>query len=227
MRGYSEYSLQELQQVCADIDREAFPEKYQEICDELERRQAQSPQPIEQELDSTYEKPIQKKSFVSIPNDQVIELNQWFKRVTSVLTIGGAFLGITHMLSTLPNISGLFTYGIYAFFFVIYVLGIVAAVRLFEKSTVGVIKDNLIFWAIQIPLFMSPFIGYQLTNGAFLNIFVSSQTGLNVVPMLGSIFQFSIFQFQQPWAIGINPVAILVSAYFYRVLKAADKRYSQ
>ncbi|KID58750.1 hypothetical protein JF50_02495 [Pseudoalteromonas luteoviolacea] len=240
MRRYADYSLEELRQAYIDIDKVTYPDNYQTIVEELARRESMTEQQATLDVKSDDIAPqvdaegvdimdelSQKKHDVSASDSVVVTLNPWVKRVTSVLTIGGSFLGITQILTGLSNISGIINSVLFAFFILIYVLGIVAAVRLFEKSTVSVVKDNLIFWVIQIPMFMSPFIGYQFTNGAFLNIFVSSDTGLNVVPMLGSLVQFSFFQYHQPWALGINPAAILVSAYFYYVLKQAGKAHNE
>ncbi|KZN64271.1 hypothetical protein N473_15090 [Pseudoalteromonas luteoviolacea CPMOR-1] len=233
MRRYADYSLEELRQAYIDIDKTTYPDNYQTIVEELARRESMTEQqpsldvkpddiaPQADEEDMNIVDDSHKQHDVSASDSEVVALNPWVKRVTSVLTIGGSFLGITQILTGLPNISGVINSVLFAFFILIYVLGIVAAVRLLENSTVSVVKDNLIFWVIQIPMFMSPFIGYQFTNGAFLNIFVSSDTGLNVVPMLGSLVQFSFFQYHQPWALGINPAAILVSAYFYYVLKTS------
>ncbi|AOT08899.1 hypothetical protein [Pseudoalteromonas luteoviolacea] len=238
MRRYADYSIEELRQAYIDIDKATYPDNYQDILEELALRESMTEQQVilavrsdeialkaDDEGKGIAHEPSQTTHDVCASNSELIALNPWFRRVTSVLTIGGSFLGITQILSGLPNISGVINSVIFAFFVLIYVLGIVAAVRLFEKSTVSVVKDNLIFWVIQIPMFMSPFIGYQFTNGAFLNIFVSSQTGLNIVPMLGSLVQFSFFQYHQPWVLGINPAAIIVSSYFYYALKHADKAY--
>ncbi|WP_298771592.1 hypothetical protein [uncultured Shewanella sp.] len=215
MFDYSTCSLDELYQVKMDINKDAFPERYQALCQMIQAK--------ESALKNRCHDVEASRQELNSENDEVVELNQWMVRFLSVSTIGGSFLGITSISASFASISGAFSYLIYVVFLVLYVAGIVVAVRLFEKTTVGAIKANLLFWLAQVPIFMSPVLGYQLSNGFFANFWISSSDGFQFAALIGSVFNFSFFQLEQPWALGINVVAIAVVLYFHAALQSVAK----
>ncbi|WP_299010492.1 hypothetical protein [uncultured Shewanella sp.] len=216
MIDYGECSLDELYQVKMDIDKVAFPDRYQALCQIIQAKESAL-----KDRSKDVEAPSEA---LDDENNEVVELNQWMVRFLSVSTIGGAFLGVTTISANFANISGVFSYIIYVAFLVLYAAGLVVAVRLFEKTTVGTLKANLLFWLTQVPIFMSPVLGFQLSNGVFMNIWISSVDGVQFVALIGSVFNFSFFQLEQPWAIGVNLLAIGVVLYIHMVLQSAAKK---
>lgn len=127
-----------------------------------------------------------------------------------LLEIGGGFLGlvllaeslvdrgITHV-SAIPGVAS-------AGFFL---LGIIAGLALVENPALG-LRLSLVYQALQIPMFVSPFVTYILTSGftASVHIQVANRDvtiGANC--NFGSQFQFH-FSKDMPWFFGINIVAV-------------------
>ena len=216
MIDYGECSLDELYQVKMDIDKAAFPDRYQALCQVIQAKESAL-------KDRSHDEAASREECDS-ENNEVVKLNQWMVRFLSVSTIGGAFLGITNIVANLTNLSGAFGYIIYITFLMLYAAGIIVAVKLFEKTTVGALKANLLFWLAQVPIFMSPILGFQLSNGAFMNIWISSADGVQFVALIGSVFNLSFFQLEQPWAIGVNLLAIGVVLYIHMVLQSVAKK---
>ncbi|WP_040551905.1 hypothetical protein [Rheinheimera nanhaiensis] len=205
---YSKYSLNELYQVRDDVNKDAYPERFEAICREIDIKESNLPS--EADIDN-------------LPDDTVAAINKWFVRFISVVTIGGAFTGITLFTSNFQSISGIINHLIYIAFICVYIWGICTSVRLFENKTVGTLRENLLFWQIQIPIFMSPLLGYQFANGLFLNVWVSSNSGFEYAATIGSVFNFVVFQYHQPWAIGVNLFAVAISIAIYRHIKNCVK----
>lgn len=205
---YSKYSLNELYQVRDDVNKDIYPERFEEICRQILIKE-------ESQLNSSAD--------INISDDTVVSINKWFVRLVSVITIGGAFTGITLVTSNFQAISGAINHLIYLAFICVYIWGICTSVKLFENKTVGALRQNLVFWQIQIPIFMSPLIGYQLGNGIFLNVWVSSTTGLEFSAAIGSAFNFVILQFHQPWAVGVNLFAVCVSFAIHKYINSCVK----
>ena len=205
---YSKYSLNELYQVRDDVNKDIYPERFEEICRQICIKE-------EYQLNNSAD--------INLSDDTVVSINKWFVRLVSVITIGGAFTGITLVTSNFQAISGAINHLIYLSFICVYIWGICTSVKLFENKTVGALRQNLIFWQIQIPIFMSPLIGYQLGNGIFLNVWVSSNTGLEFSAAIGSAFNFVILQFHQPWAVGVNLFAVGVSFAIHKYINSCVK----
>lgn len=205
---YSKYSLNELYQVRNYVNKDIYPERFEEICCQILIKE-------ESQLNSSVD--------ITIPDDTVVSINKWFVRLISVITIGGAFTGIALIASNVHAISGVINHLIYLAFVSIYIWGICTSVKFFEDKTVGALRQNLIFWQIQIPVFMSPLIGYQLGNGIFLNVWVSSNTGLEFSVAIGSAFNFVILQLHQPWAVGVNLFAVCVSFAIHKYINSSSK----
>lgn len=166
---YSKYSLKELYQVRDDVNKDIYPERFEEICHQILVKE---------------DNQLSNSGDINLPDDNVLALNKWFVRMIFVITIGGAYTGITLLTSNFKAISGVINHIIYLAFICVYIWGICTSVKLFETKTVGALRQNLIFWQIQIPIFMSPIIGYQLENGLFFHVWLSSKTA-EVSPQIG------------------------------------------
>jgi hypothetical protein len=205
---YSKYSLKELYQVRDDVNKDIYPERFEEICHQILVKE---------------DNQLSNSGDINLPDDNVLALNKWFVRMIFVITIGGAYTGITLLTSNFKAISGVINHIIYLAFICVYIWGICTSVKLFETKTVGALRQNLIFWQIQIPIFMSPIIGYQLENGLFFHVWLSSKTGFEFGAGIGSLFNFVILQFHQPWVVGVNLFAVGVSLAIHRYISSCVK----
>lgn len=206
--NYTEYSLEELYQAKRDIDQQSYPERYQAICNEISERHAASPESLVE---------------TNLSDDTIVQLNPWLVRILGVLTIGGSFSGIATLATHLTAMSSLLVIILMAFILLMYLVGLYVGVRLFEQTSVQVLKENLYFWLLQIPIFISPIFGYQFNNGVMLNLWLSSSDGFNFAAAIGSTFNFSLMQWHQPWALGVNVVAIAIAFLFQHCLSVAHK----
>lgn len=209
--NYENYSLEELQQVKKDVNRELYPDRYLLIIKAIEEKA---------------NTPVHKNSpeLVPLNDEQVVDVNIWLLRFLVVFGIGGAFSGISLIIPNIFTPQSVVNCMIYIIFFFINVFGIWSSIKLIESRTIINLEKCFVFWLVQIPIFMSPIIGYQFSNGLFINVWVSSNEGLKFVASMGSAFNFSIFQTYQPWAIGINLIAVIIAILIYSSIKAARKR---
>ncbi len=147
-------------------------------------------------------------------------MNRNHRRVLGVLSIGGGFLGVAIGLSKFAVVSGFFNYIFILVFVGFYIFGIVSGVLLIESDSYQAIKWSSLYWLIQVPIVMSPLLGYQFASGLILNVWLATAGGSGWYFSLGSAFGYSMFESFQPWSIGVNIVALLVTVYLYKV-----KRY--
>ncbi len=200
MKKLSECSTAELVALRESTDKAHSPLRYAAVCEALDKRS-------------------RRQTCLGMPANEVdpgsleVPINAWFVRVISVLTIGGCFIGLTTIINHLMSPQGLFSYLIFALFFATFVLGIVISIRLVERCTLGALTDNRNFWAIQTFFFSSPIMAYQLTNGLLINIWITNNDGWQHGFMIGSAFSLNFLNVNQPWALGINLVAIAITVY--------------
>jgi hypothetical protein len=100
-----------------------------------------------------------------------------------------------------------------ALFGLLFVFGIWCGLQMIERPD-GALALNRLFWAIQIPLFSSGFAGYQFSCGAQVYVFVDVlSSAMRFSAQIGSQFQYSIMQPQQPLLVGVNLFAVGVAFY--------------
>lgn len=206
--NYTEYSLDELYQAKRDIDQQNYPERYQAICSEIAKRHTASPEGLVE---------------ADLSDETLVQLNPWLVRTLGVLTLGGSFSGIATLAAQLTSMNSFLVIILMAFILLMYLIGLYVGVRLFEQTSVQVLKENLYFWLLQIPIFMSPIFGYQFNNGMMFNLWLSTSDGFNFAAALGSTFNFSLMQWHQPWALGVNVVAIAIVFMLQHALSVANK----
>lgn len=146
-------------------------------------------------------------------------MNKLHRRIIGVLSIGGGFLGISLCIAQLFTTVHFLNYLFIPIFVALFFFGITSGLNLIENESVVSIKQNQLFWFIQIPILMSPVFGYQFASGLILNLWFSKAKGLEFYMSIGSSFRYSLFQSQQPYIIGINLIALFISVYYFSIRK--------
>ena len=211
MKNLNDCSLPELTEIRDATDRAEFPLRYAAVCEQISKKER-----VHQCLGTSSDAHDSKADIVPI--------NPWFIRFISVVTIGGCFIGLTTIINHLMSPQGIFSYVIFALFIVTFLIGIVISIRLIERCSLGALTDNRNFWAIQIFFFSSPLMAYQLTNGLLINIWITNTDGVQHGFMIGSAFSLNFLNMNQPWAIGINMVAIAITFYIQLSLNKFNKQ---
>ncbi|GGW76788.1 hypothetical protein [Alteromonas halophila] len=200
MKNLTDYSLAQLIRMRQRTDENTYPQRYDALCRAISRhQQAQSC--------------LQARVFSNAQRSDIVPINLWFVRFIAIVSIGGCFIGLTTIINHLMQPQDIFSYLIFAIFFVVFIVGIAVAVRLIESRSVAALTDNRNFWAIQIVFFSSPIMAYQLTNGLLINFWITHTDGLQHGLMIGSAFSLNFLNTNQPWALGINLVALAITGY--------------
>ncbi len=142
-------------------------------------------------------------------------MEKWQRRLLGVLAIAGGGIGIasafTFMLGNAQVLNWLFCLA----FISLYSWGIWCGLKLLEDH-IDAANANFRFWLIQIPTFSTPVIGYFFASGAYLTIWSNLTVfNMNFNMMLGSGFQYSLFNANQPLIAGINVFALVLTIWFY------------
>jgi hypothetical protein len=144
----------------------------------------------------------------------------WQKRFLGILAIGGGFLGATATLSEVSAQYQTIGGGIVLLFgfFALYAWGVWCGVLMLEDAP-NALSSNRWFWATQIPIFISPFLGYAFASGFFLNVWLrlpDFNLGFNF--LLGSKFEYHFMQSDQPWVLGLNVFALAIFLFLSRAI---------
>ena len=92
------------------------------------------------------------------------------RRTLGIIAIAGAALGVTAALPYLVASNRTLLTFVLLLFIGLYTWGAWCGVLLLENKP-NAIKHNKIFWALQIPYFMSPYFGYQFASGIYFRIY--------------------------------------------------------
>ena len=135
-----------------------------------------------------------------------------------LLGIGGAALGLVGVASAFANgWPGVIAALLAVVAASIFTLGAYAGVLALRRSP-GWLRASTVFWALQVPVFMSPVLSYALASGAFVTVWLqllpAAKIGTNF--MVGSSFSITMFQ-KGPVMVGANVVAASIALYLYRV----------
>jgi hypothetical protein len=136
------------------------------------------------------------------------------RRVLGILTLGGSFTGFVITLQQVvtteqPATGVLFSSG----FGLLYAWGCWCGVRLLENHARSMHMGR-IFWALQLPVLVSPGLSYYFSTGSFLAAGVNlSQDRMFMTWQLGSQFKYGILDGSTPTLAGINLVAAGVVFY--------------
>jgi hypothetical protein len=136
-------------------------------------------------------------------------MQQWQRRLFGVLALGGGFLGAAIAIGLLisPGMA-LLARALILPFIALYCWGAWCGLRLLEGD-MSSLRANRLFWALQIPYFMSPVAGYFFASGFFLYVtFRPSDIYFGAFFRLGSQFDYSFLHADRPLAFGLNLFAI-------------------
>jgi hypothetical protein len=132
----------------------------------------------------------------------------WQRRILGLLAVGGGAAGATASVTMLLNSASVVRWAIYTVFACLYAWGVWCGVKMFEGQP-NAEKYHRRFWLIQVPALNSPLIGYSMVCGFHLTL------SLDLTPFklganfsLGSMFNFSLFQWNEPLSLGVNVFAL-------------------
>ena len=146
-------------------------------------------------------------------------METWKRRALGILALGGGFLGIVMILT--KYISGQAGIGFVVVsipFLVLYAWGIWCGIAILEDHP-DALRLNQWFWAIQIPVFLTPYFSYIFyAGGAIILSWSITNTRFGAIAQFGSQFQLHINNGDET-AFGINILAVLVVGFIYRFAK--------
>ncbi|WP_025820037.1 hypothetical protein [Shewanella marina] len=206
--SYKQYTLAELFEAKAGIDAQTYPENYQLLITEIDLRQQQSTEDVS-------------------PTCSEYQLTTISRRILILLTLGGSFAGLTISVGQLWHISGLLSLILLLMFIGLYGYGCYIALKLSEQVTFYNLRELAYFWGLQIPIVMSPVVGYQFASGIFANIWYQVGDGFNWYVSIGSAFKYSVLQFSESWVIGVNFAAIIITSYISWQIYINQQRLQQ
>ena len=143
--------------------------------------------------------------------------NKWLRAFLLLLQIGGSILGcviIGRVLleSDQTQVTVMYNAG----FLVVFAFGILAGVALITKPGLGIVL-SLIFQGIQIPLFASPVVSYNMFSGGFLNVYWHNNGWGTNFAFLASRFHFYLNS-AEPLFVGVNILALALFVLLIREL---------
>lgn len=139
------------------------------------------------------------------------KLKIWQRRAIGILTLGGGSIGIAAAITLLLTRTNPIEWIFCIAFMAVYAWGVWCGVRLLEGQ-LGAERSSLRYWLAQVPAFGSPLLGYFLSSGFHTTVSVQfAPLKLNGNFLLGSTFNYSLFQPDQPWFIGVNVFAAAVA----------------
>ncbi len=144
-------------------------------------------------------------------------MNKWLRAFLLLLQIGGGALGFVIIGRVL--LEGNQTPATVMFnaaFLVVFAFGILAGVALIMKPGLGLVL-SLIFQGIQIPLFASPAVSYNMFSGGFFNVYWHQNGWGADFGFLTSLFHL-YFDGVQPSFLGVNILALVLFVLLIREL---------
>ena len=147
------------------------------------------------------------------------------RRILGILTLGGGFTGFVMLLAQLLSVPqpalGVVITGLFA---LLYAWGTWCGLRLLEGEP-RAMKTSRIFWALQLPVLISPGLSYLFSAGSLLIVgmdFTESKPWMNW--QLGARCQWSIISGSGPTMAGLNLFAAgVVLSLSYRLHLMGEK----
>ncbi|MHC4756192.1 MAG: hypothetical protein ACYTBP_13740 [Planctomycetota bacterium] len=155
-------------------------------------------------------------------------MNKWLRNILIVLQIGGGVFGLflvgsSLMAQELEQIAVI----VHGAFFIVFVFGIAAGWALIKKPGLGLVL-SLIYQGLQIPIYLSSVLSYDMFSGARFYIYWhETGFGFNYI-FFGSRFYFSINS-GEAWFAGVNVLALVLFILLIREmwLKVSVKEISE
>ncbi len=144
-------------------------------------------------------------------------MNKWLRAFLLLLQIGGGILGFVIIGRALwkteqSQVTVMFN----AAFLAVFAFGILAGIALIKKPVLGLVL-SLIFQGIQIPLFASSAVSYNMFSGAFFNVYWYDSGWRTDFAFLASRFHLYLDD-ERSLFLGVNILALVLSAFLIREL---------
>jgi len=155
-------------------------------------------------------------------------MNRWERRVLGVLALGGSFLGLVLGITLLVSQHSPLVVVFEIPFLALYVWGIWCGLRMLEQPETA-LKMNVWFWATQVPYLTSPIAGYYFASGSMLYVtYQPSTSSVGMFYRFGSQFQYSLFQADKPFVLGVNIFALVIVGWLvWRLYQSAPNNLIQ
>lgn len=143
-------------------------------------------------------------------------MNRWIRHVLIVLQVGGGFMGLSLMVTSLKSAQNMPSHAVIGFslFACIFLLGIVSGLALVDRLRIGIIL-SAVYQALQIPIVSSSSATYRLLSGLQIGIqWRESRVGITFD--CGAGYFFGWMQ-GAPFQIGINVLALGLLIYLLTV----------
>ena len=143
----------------------------------------------------------------------------WQRRTLGILTLGGGAIGLAAALTLLFTRNNALEWLLCLAFIAAYAWGIWCGTKVLEGLP-GAERSSLVYWLVQIPSFSSPVIGYSFSSGFQTTVSLQfSPLDSKANFMLGSTFNYSLMQAEQPLSIGVNVFALVLSWWLAREIR--------
>jgi hypothetical protein len=142
-----------------------------------------------------------------------VQLKIWQRRLLAILAIGGGFIGAVQCIATMVGTRRVVEWVFVLAGFAFYCWGVWCGTRLMESQP-GAERANRVFWLAQVPTFSTPVAGYFLTCGFHVTVklvFAPFKFAGNF--LLGSTFEYSLLQSDEPIYVGMNIFAFGIAGW--------------
>lgn len=145
-------------------------------------------------------------------------MNKWLRAFLLLLQIGGGVLGFLIIGRVLLEAGQTPVTVMYnAAFLVVFAFGILAGVALITRPGLGLVM-SLIFQGIQIPLFASPAVSYNMFSGGFFNVYWYDNGWGTDFTFLASRFYFYLNGGESLF-LGVNILALILFLLLIREMR--------
>jgi hypothetical protein len=143
----------------------------------------------------------------------VSAMRTWLRLTLVTVTVGGGFTGVALMLQSLLTAGGhppqpMANYVLMSVFFALFAFVTVSGLVFVHDARR--IKPLIVALGIQVPWVSSPLLVYKFTAGFETCVAVGIIGNFYGGFQLGSNYQFSYFQWQSPWGVGVNLFALAI-----------------
>ena len=134
----------------------------------------------------------------------------WITRIAAIMGIGGGATGLISSAMSWSSMGPPSAYFLWFVFLMLYVLGILAGIRVIEGRPQAV-RDFRIYLWMQVPVLQTYVLTYFFTVFASYTPIYHGGTIVELGWLLGSTWTFAIFSMPSEFGVGINfvPLAVL------------------
>lgn len=158
------------------------------------------------------------ESRITVEQEAAVQVPAFVQIALGLFAISGAAWGLSAIATLLAEgWPGLVLAMLVSAVALVYMFGAYVGVLALRRSP-GWLRKNTVFWALQVPFFMSPVFSYSLASGGLFIIWVqvlpSLSIGVNY--FLGSTFKVDLLS-EGPFSLGVNLLALGIFVYLLRL----------